>query len=110
MLSGRPWAERFYADPAFVAAVAARWRTLRAEGLRKTLLDDVARTADQLVSTRAAKRNFERWPVLGEVIGPNPPEAAARMTYSSEVAALTAWLEARIVWMDANVDKLAPAP
>lgn len=110
MLAARNWAERLYADPAFVAAVAARWRSLRAVGLRETLLADVARTSDRLVATRAAKRNFERWPVLGEVIGPNPPEAAARTTYSSEVAALTAWLEARIVWMDANVDKLAPAP
>lgn len=108
MLAGQAWAQRLYADPAFVGAVAERWRSLRAAGLRERLLARVTETADRLRATKAVKRNFERWPVLGEVIGPNPPEAADRTTYASEVAALSAWLDARISWMDAHVHELAP--
>ncbi len=110
MLTGRSWADRLYADPAFVEGVSARWHSLRAAGLREAMLAEVTATADRLVGTRAAKRNFERWPVLGEVIGPNPPEAAHRTTYASEVDALRVWLEARIAWMDAHVHELAPSP
>lgn len=110
LLTGRPWAARFYADPAFVAAVADRWRALRADGIRERLLAEVSRNVAELVSTRATVRNFRRWPVLGEIVWPNPPEAATRTTYDGEVQALTAWLDARIAWLDANVHTLAPAP
>jgi len=106
MLAERGWAERLYADPAFVAAVAARWRELRDAGLREALLADVAKNASRLIATGAAGRNFRRWPVLGEVIWPNPSDAASRTTYASEVHTLTAWLDARISWLDAHVHEL----
>ena len=110
MLEDRAWAARLYRDPAFVAAVAARWRALRAGGLRRALLRDVARHARRLEATGAAARNFRRWPVLGVRVWPNPPAAVRRTTYRSEVAALRSWLERRIDWMDGHVRELRPGP
>jgi hypothetical protein len=110
MLEERAWASRLYRDPAFVAAVAARWEELRAGGLRRALLRDVAQHARRLSGTGAAARNFGRWPVLGVRVWPNPPEAVQRTTYASEVAALRAWLERRIAWMDGHVRELRPGP
>jgi hypothetical protein len=110
MLEERAWASRLYRDPAFVDAVAARWRALRADGLRRVLLRSVARHARRLAATGAAGRNFRRWPVLGTRVWPNPPEAVQRTTYRSEVAALRGWLERRIAWMDGHVSELRPGP
>lgn len=107
MTAHRPWASRLYADPAFVAAVTARWTELRMAGLREDLLASVAANARLLTSTDAARRNFRRWPVLGKVVWPNPSEARDRTTYGAEVAALTTWLEGRIAWLDAHVHELA---
>ena len=110
MLEDRAWAGRLYRDPRFVDAVAARWRALRADGLRRALLSDLARNARRLEATGAAARNFRRWPVLGVRVWPNPPEAVRRTTYASEVAALRSWLERRIAWMDGHVGELRPGP
>jgi hypothetical protein len=110
MLEERAWASRLYRDPAFVDAVAARWRALRADGLQRALLGSVARHSRRLSATGAAARNFARWPVLGVRVWPNPPDAVQRTTYASEVAALRSWLEARIAWMDGHVAELRPGP
>ncbi|PVG83821.1 hypothetical protein DDE18_05815 [Nocardioides gansuensis] len=107
-LADRGWAERLYADPTFVAALAARWRALRAAGLRPWLHAEVKRSTRQLVRSGAARRNFQRWPVLGKVVWPNPAEAADRTTYASEVRALRTWLDARVAWLDEHVHELRP--
>jgi CotH kinase protein len=106
MLRERAWARRFYRDPEFVRAAAARWRDLRADGLRRDLLRSVARHAGRLAATGAAGRNFRRWPVLGVRVWPNPPAAVRRTTYGSEVDALRSWLKRRIGWMDRHVQRL----
>ena len=108
MLERRAWARRFYGDPAFVQAVTARWRELRAAGLGDELLGSARRHARRLASTGAARRNFRRWPVLGVRLWPNPPAAVRRTTYASEVRALRTWLERRIAWMDGHVHMLGP--
>jgi hypothetical protein len=108
MLDRRPWARRLYADRAFVRAVTARWRELRAAGLRQALLASAGRHARRLAATGAAGRNFRRWPVLGVRVWPNPPAAVRRTTYASEVRALRRWLSLRIGWMDRHVDDLSP--
>jgi CotH kinase protein len=110
MLGQRVWAQRLYRDPRFVDAVVARWRALRADGLRGALLGSVARHAGRLTATGAAARNFRRWPVLGVRVWPNPAEAVGRTTYDSEVAALRSWLERRIAWLDGHVHELQPGP
>lgn len=109
MLAGRVWAQQLYRDPRFVRKAAARWRELRADGLRADLLRSVDRNARRLMATGAAGRNFRRWPVLGVRVWPNPPAAVRRTTYTSEVRALRWWLRQRIAWMDGHVRAFRPA-
>jgi len=109
ILVKKKWASRLYADPAFVPALTQRWRELRAAGLVEDLLVRVDRHAARLSATGAARRNFDRWPVLGVRVWPNPPESVDRTTYRSEVDALRTWLLARVAWMDAHVHELAVA-
>jgi hypothetical protein len=110
MLARRDWAERLYRDRAFVAALAARWRELRAQGLARGLLRRVDRHAARLAASGAAGRNFRRWRVLGRRVWPNPPAARSRTTYGAEVRALRGWLSRRIVWLDRHAGRLGDRP
>jgi hypothetical protein len=95
MLARRDWAERLYRDRTFRAAMAHRWRELRAGGLRRRVLATVERSRRELRG--AAGRNFRRWPVLDRRIWPNP---AARGSFRAEVRFLRSWLVRRIDWLD----------
>jgi hypothetical protein len=95
MLARRDWAERLYRDRTFRAAMAHRWRDLRAGGLRRRVLATVERSRRELRG--AAGRNFRRWPVLDRRIWPNP---AARGSFRAEVRFLRSWLVRRIDWLD----------
>jgi hypothetical protein len=97
MLAGGDWAERLYADRAFRAAMARRWRELRAGGLRGRVLATVEHSRRELRG--AASRNFRRWPVLDRRIWPNP---VARGSFRAEVRFLRSWLVRRIRWLDAR--------
>jgi hypothetical protein len=98
MLARRDWAERLYRDRGFRRAMAARWRELRAAGLRRDVLAAVARSRRELRG--AASRNFRRWPVLDRRIWPNP---AARGSFRAEVRYLRSWLVRRVEWLDAKL-------
>jgi hypothetical protein len=98
MLERRDWAERLYRDGGFRRALAARWRELRADGLRRDVLAAVARSRLELRG--AAGRNFRRWPVLHRRIWPNP---AARGSFRAEVRHLRSWLVRRVEWLDAKL-------
>jgi hypothetical protein len=75
--------------------MARRWRELRAAGLRRDVLAEVARSRRELRG--AVGRNFRRWPVLDRRIWPNP---VARGSYRAEVRFLRRWLIRRIAWID----------
>jgi hypothetical protein len=98
MLSRRDWAERLYRDRAFRAAMARRWRELRAQGLRRHVLAAVE--SSRLELRAAAGRNFRRWPVLHRRIWPNP---VARGSFRAEVRFLRGWLGRRITWLDSRL-------
>jgi CotH kinase protein len=106
MLARRQWASRFYRDPRFQRALAARWRELRRDGLAGKLQRSVRGHAGRLAASGAAGRNFRRWPVLGRRIWPNPAQALSRTTYGSEVGALRSWLSRRVSWLDRHVGRL----
>jgi CotH kinase protein len=94
-LSGRVWAGSLLADAGFRAALAARWRELRAAGFVAAL----TRTIDSRARTLRgpARRNFERWPTLGRAVFRNQP---VQSSYPAAVAALEDWLVRRAAWMD----------
>ena len=101
MLARRDWAERLYRDRRFARGMAARWRELRARGLRRHVLRTVGRAERSLHD--ALGPNFRRWPVLDRRIWPNP---AARGSYRAETRFLRSWLKRRIAWIDGNVGSL----
>jgi hypothetical protein len=101
MLARRHWAERLYRDRRFTDRMAARWRALRRDGLRRVVLAVVAGASRELRGEIAA--NFRRWPVLDRRIWPNP---VARGSHRAEVRFLRSWLARRIGWIDRNVGRL----
>ena len=93
--TGRPWADRLYADRAFGRAMARRWAALRRRGLRARLL----RTVDAYTAplAAAARRDSARWPAGGD----RPHGSRAH-----HVGELRRWLDRRIAWLDRNLPEL----
>jgi CotH kinase protein len=99
VLRARPgsWFRKLFRDEAFFERFQDRYRELRAGALgEQAIFDKLDRDAARLRD--AAHRNFERWPILGEVIlgNPDPPPKS----YEDEVAFLKKWIQARARWMD----------
>ncbi|MBD0330348.1 MAG: CotH kinase family protein [Thermoleophilia bacterium] len=104
MLRSRPWASRLYRDPAFAAAMAARWRQLRSERLIERMLAFVDANARALEQPQ--RRNFRRWRILGSYVWPNSVDPATGQyppTYAAEVRLLKNWLRRRAAWLDRNI-------
>ncbi len=90
------WWARLMEDPEYVMAVKKRWTFLRKEILSN---DSIFEYIDDQVMFLgdAIGRNFERWPILGTYIWPNP---VVRNTYNAEIQYLKDWLLGRLSWMD----------
>jgi hypothetical protein len=94
-----PYWRRLFEDPAFNAQYADRWFALRATTLATSrLLSDIDATAALLAEAQV--RNFQRWPIFGQYIWPNPPGWDTRLTYADEVNWMKNWLSARLAWID----------
>jgi hypothetical protein len=92
------WFPRLIADPAFNAAVIARWKELRQAELSDAQV--TARIADLTAGLSAgATRNFEKWNNLtaASVGGFDTPTAA---TWDGQVTAMREWLFERMAWLD----------
>ena len=95
------WWHRLLADENFKERLVKRWKTLRKNELSTSkLLDEIDRTAVYL--SEAQTRNFQKWRVLGRRIFGNPYPGPP--SYEQEVDQLKMWLQARLKWMDANID------
>jgi len=91
-----PWYSRFFQDPNFAALTAARWNEVKATQL-DTMLAYVDQTAAALEQSQ--QNNFQRWPILGELVWPNSECAGS---YQGEVDFLKSWLTQRLAWMDSQ--------
>jgi hypothetical protein len=93
------WHHRLREDPAYVRRSAARWHELR-----KSVFDpkNVSKLVDGYAAEleQAQKRNFERWPILGQHVSSN---AYVGESYKDEVQWLKKWIEGRIAWIDKQV-------
>ncbi|HWH13870.1 MAG TPA: CotH kinase family protein [Miltoncostaeaceae bacterium] len=104
-LCDRRWVSRWYDDPAFVAAMRARWTELRRRGFVRRMIADIERDARALAPAQV--RNLRRWPVLGyRPLPAGAPEPALRAAYRAETARLTAWLRIRSSWLTANLPRI----
>jgi hypothetical protein len=92
------WTKRLFDDPAFAAAVAARWKQLKT-----TQFDTLSAYIDENAAalSQSQQNNFERWPILGQYVIPNAEVAGS---YQGEVNYLKSWLTQRIAWMDSQLD------
>lgn len=93
------WWEQLEQDPAYLDQRRCRWEELRADVLSDTAL---AATFDTLVAdvAEAEPRDHALWGTIGVAVDPNWYVGAS---YGEEIAWLRAWMEARVVWMDANL-------
>jgi hypothetical protein len=104
LLTDRPWASALLSDPGFQAALAARWRLLRAGGL----IEALQRTIDRHAATldAPARRNFSHWRTLDRPVFRNQP---VHGSHPVAVAALKDWIARRAAWMDQALAPTAPS-
>ncbi len=94
------WWEKLMTDSAFKSSLRCRWKQIRQTSLG---LNRVNFLVDSIVNltAEARQRHFQRWPVLGQYVWPNPQPIPA--TYDEEISVLKDWLANRLKWMDANI-------
>ena len=96
------WWRRLMEDAWFRQQLVSRWTELRSGALADVALrKEINGLVAELGS--AAKRNFERWPVLGRKIWPN---AYVGGSYEEEVEYLRDWLSERVGWLDQKIAAL----
>jgi len=103
LLTDRPWAERLYRAPDFVAAMRARWTQLRRDGLVEDVLAAAGREGRALRGPAAV--NHRRWRILGRALFAGQPVAAS---HAAAVSSLRDWLQRRATWMDVALPNLRP--
>lgn len=93
-------------DPEFVTELKTQYQTLR-NGAWNTerLMAHIDSLAEEL--EEAQVRNFEKWPVLGTYVWPNPKPIPT--TWQGEVDELKSWLSQRLIWMDNYLPGLVTA-
>lgn len=99
------WYRRLFDDPDFGQRYVDRWFQWRTNVFANSNL--LARI-DQLAAflKEPAARNYQRWPVLGDAVG---PEYYAGKTYDDEVQYLKTWVTNRLNWVTAQF-VTPPAP
>lgn len=94
------WWYRLEKDSAFQSGLRCRWKQLRQTTLSdariNTLVDSIVN-----LTAEARQRHFQRWPVLGNYIWPNPSPIPT--TYQEEISVLKEWLASRISWISRNL-------
>lgn len=93
--------KRLFDDPKFLHKAANRWKELRIN-----ILSDIKinRVIDSLVLLldESQKRNFLKWPVIGQNLWPNYYNGKS---YQDEINYLKNWIQQRFSWMDSELEK-----
>lgn len=94
------WWNKLLQDPYFRNTLRCRWEDLRLNLLSTTVLhnwiDSVGLYLDE-----SQIRNFERWPILGVYVWPNPSPIPT--DYAGVKQELKNWITNRSNWLDANI-------
>jgi len=94
------WWDKFLADSAFKNDLRCRWKQQRQTSISETHLNHLIDSIVNLTA-EARQRHFQRWPVLGQFIWPNPQPIPAN--YEGEILALKEWIKNRLYWIDYNI-------
>jgi len=92
--------KRMLEDPTFVSEVYDEYARMR-KGPWKTATLHAYIDSLAAVLSESQQRNFQRWPILGQYIWPNPRPIPT--TYQGEINELKNWLEFRLQWLDVNL-------
>ncbi|AEI47445.1 CotH kinase family protein [Runella slithyformis] len=92
--------KRMLEDPSFVTAVYNEYRRMRAGPWKTERLNAYIDSLSAVLQQSQA-RNFQRWPVLGVPLWPNPRPVPG--TWMGEVNELKNWLTNRLAWLDASM-------
>lgn len=96
------WWDRMLKDNIFLSAMRCRW-----DELRETILSDayINQFIDHQIDLLAEsqERNYERWPILGQYVWPNPPFYADAQSHQLIAQTMKDWINARAAWLDENL-------
>ena len=94
------WWYQLENDTAFQGSLRCRWKQLRQTSLSVShfnfLIDSIV-----TLTAEARQRHFQRWPVLGQYVWPNPQPIPAN--YDGEISTLKQWVSDRLIWIDNNL-------
>jgi hypothetical protein len=93
------WWNRLMQDSDFRDRLKTRWVALRSGPFHTDSIISFI-NIQRAYTDEARKRNFQRWPVIGEYIWPN---YYVGISYQDEMNYLREWIHQRLVWMDANM-------
>jgi subtilisin-like proprotein convertase family protein len=94
------WWKRFREDTGYVNSYYCRWNQLRQSTFSLYKINKFLDSTYAYLE-EASYRNFQRWPVLGVYIWPNPSPLSYSMR--EEVDSLKSWIEKRFNWMDGTI-------
>lgn len=99
------WWERITRDTLFHYQLRCRWNELRQTVFSENCLFS---RIDSIISLTASARvrHFQRWPILGVYVWPNPQPIAT--SYLEECALLKNWISARLRWLDEQIPTRGP--
>ena len=101
------WWFRMNSDSTFLRKLRERWKSLRTDVLSESRLNGFADSVRSLTA-EARTRHFQRWPVLGQYVWPNPQPIPT--DYDGEVSTFKDWIAARLRWLDAAIASTATTP
>jgi len=94
------WWRKLFDDTKFRNKIYARWQNVKNSSFKVQSIYNYIDSLVQLLD-ESKTRNFEKWPVLGIYIWPNPYFVG--QTYQSEINYLKNWISQRINWLDQNM-------
>jgi hypothetical protein len=92
------WLKRLFEDPTFKDSAYNRWNKLKIEVI-PYLLEQISNRSNEI--NKSQRLNFYKWPIQGQYVWPNP---IVTESYEDEVNYVRTWLEARIKWIDEQVN------
>jgi hypothetical protein len=96
------WWQKLFDEPRFRTLIKSRWRTYRAGEFTNTKITSLIDSLSIDLLGQAQVRNFQRWNLLGQT----PGGPITNGTYMGEVDFVKRWLEARLIWLDGQIEQL----
>jgi hypothetical protein len=94
------WFKLIESDSAFRSQLRCRWKNTRKASRNEQRINFLIDSVVNLTA-EARQRHFQKWPVLGEWVWPNPQPIPT--TYEGEINTLKQWVHDRLVWLDTNM-------